>query len=275
MFKKLIKILRNPVVQYESIWLRLLVAFLVAQLIINLGQPRHGYEFYTSIGYHRGWLVTFFIAFFVMQWIYWQTVYLDWKYPWADDPKTRKRKQIIYGVGVPLLFDFVVMTIFFACFGYNIFKTRWPSLYFPVTLFMLCILNFYYHNRYKIFEKEERIKRDAKARSMQDKAERSVQKVIDKIEKVYYYFRLDRKVMAILSTGEMIATLYDAIADVDLSSGELMYARRECLVAWENIISARKVNRRYIITLKFPENEVIRLSRAQSVKYRDRLNDYM
>lgn len=110
---------------------------------------------------------------------------------------------------------------------------------------------------------------------MQFRAEKSVQKAANNVEKVYYYFRLDRKIMGILSTGKMIATLFNAIADIDLSSGEFIYARRECLVAWDNIISVRKLNRCYIITLKFPKDEKIKLSRAQSAKYRDRLDDYL
>ncbi|MES2827400.1 MAG: hypothetical protein V4687_04580 [Bacteroidota bacterium] len=271
--KTLINLLKRPVVTYESVWLRLLVAFLVAQFIVNVGQHRHNYEFYTSFGYHRGWIISFIIAIIILQGIYWLNVYLDHKYPWAKEKQIRKKKQIVYGVVVPLLFDFLIMTAFFASLGYNIFKTQWPILYFPITLLLLAILNFYYYNRYKNHEDIKRKDRSSKQQTLKTQAENSVARLVTPSEEVVLYYKDDRRIMALISSGELIFTLFSAMKEIDLSSGKLMVPNRFCRVAWSNIKSVRKLGRQFEITLHLPAGpEPVLVSKEMSVEYRDRLN---
>ncbi|MHA4893547.1 hypothetical protein ACXZ1K_02250 [Pedobacter sp. PWIIR3] len=266
-----IKFVKNPVVAYESIWLRVMVAFLVAQMIVHILRQRHGLDSYLDWTFHRTWLITFGIAFAIMQWAYLLTVYLDHKVPWDRATKKRRQKQILYGVGIPVLFDFIAMTIYFGYFGYNIFYTGWPTLYLPITLFMLGLLNFYYYNKYKVFEKKQEKARRTKERELKTLAQKTVEKEVTETERIWLYSKEDKQVWGTFNNGRKIITLLKSLTEIDLTN-EWMTPNRFYRVAWENILTVKKVDRQFLIILKIPKDYEIMVSKRMSILYRDILN---
>jgi DNA-binding LytR/AlgR family response regulator len=132
---------------------------IAAHIIVAFGARESFFQLLISWIYYRSLIPSFVIAFLLIGTVYWSTVYLDRRYDWRMNSLARAGLQIALGLIIPSLIAFLLATVYFAMFGYNIFKTYYLQFDFPLIVILLILLNVYYlaFYFYKRWEQSERL----------------------------------------------------------------------------------------------------------------------
>lgn len=133
-----------PPVRYRDFYVRLITAIVAAHIVTVFGETKSTFELLMMPGYYLGFAVSLLIALLLINYIYWITVRLDRKYAWEGKPLVRTLLQLLLGLVVPALLDFLQAWLYMRSYGVDILKTTYVSHDFQYILLMLAILNAYY-----------------------------------------------------------------------------------------------------------------------------------
>jgi hypothetical protein len=129
---------------YNDIYFRIILALLAAHIIVSFGAKESLFLLLISWFYYRSLLLSFIIAFLLINEVYWATIKLDKRYDWKQHTAERIGLQLLFGLTLPSVTAFLLATIYFAMFGYNILNTYYLQFDFPVIVIMILLLNVYY-----------------------------------------------------------------------------------------------------------------------------------
>lgn len=94
--------------------------------------------------FYIAFTVSFAIALLLVTWVHFVTTSLDARFDWHAAFTARLFRQFIFGVLVPLVFDFTLMSVYFYFMGTSIFDNGFIRHDFPVIVCFILLLNFYY-----------------------------------------------------------------------------------------------------------------------------------
>lgn len=89
-------------------------------------------------------LASFFITYLLLYLIHFFTAFLDKRYPLNSKLFARLVLQILIGIGLPAIIDFVLMFFYFKAIGRDIFTNTYLLVDFPIVVTMLLLLNGFY-----------------------------------------------------------------------------------------------------------------------------------
>ncbi|MBS1781034.1 MAG: LytTR family transcriptional regulator [Bacteroidetes bacterium] len=143
---------------YHDFYFRVIIALLAAHLIIAFGEKESFFQLLVMPAYYWSLLPSFVIAFLLVNFVNFITVKLDKKHDWMRQPLLRAGLQLTLALLLPAVLAFLLASVYFWTFGYNIFKTLYLKYDFPVIVLLLVLLNayylsFYFYKRSRIAEK--------------------------------------------------------------------------------------------------------------------------
>jgi len=133
-----------PPYGYNDIFFRIIIALIAAHIIVAFGAKESFFVLLISWFYYRSLLLSFIIAFLLVSEVYWVTVKLDKHYDWKNKTIQRVGLQLLLGITLPAITAFLLATVYFGAFGYNILDTFYLQFDFPVIVIMILLLNVYY-----------------------------------------------------------------------------------------------------------------------------------
>lgn len=132
---------------YPNLTLRILIAAIASFYILFHGRSLD-IKVFASPLFYVAFTVSWVIAVLMVEWVNYVTKSLDKYNNWFSFPVKRMRKQLIFGIFVPLLIDFCLISIYFYFLGTNIFENGFIKHDFPVIVLFVFILNFFYATFY-------------------------------------------------------------------------------------------------------------------------------
>lgn len=143
---------------YHDFYFRVIIALLAAHLIIAFGEKESFFQLLVMPAYYWSLLPSFVIAFLLVNFVNFITVRLDKKHDWIRQPLLRAGLQLTLALLLPAVLAFLLASVYFWSFGYNIFKTLYLKYDFPVIVLLLVLLNayylsFYFYKRSRLAEK--------------------------------------------------------------------------------------------------------------------------
>lgn len=137
--------LAEPVkIRYNDLAFRIILALVAAHLIVSFGAKETFFQLLLMWDFYRSLLISFVIAFILINLVYLATVQLDKRFDWKAYTLQRVALQILFACIAPAIFAFLMATLYFAAFGMWIFNTRYLQFDFPVVCLMILFLNIYY-----------------------------------------------------------------------------------------------------------------------------------
>lgn len=132
-------------IKYNDLLFRVIISLIAAHIIVAFGATQSFFQFLINWKYYRSLLPSALIAFLLISEVYWATVKLDKRFDWKENTIVRAGLQLLLGLGVPSISAFLLATVYFAMFGYNILSnTYYLQFDFPVIVILLLLLNVYY-----------------------------------------------------------------------------------------------------------------------------------
>lgn len=302
---RLTSIKQTQLSRYEPRSKRILGALIGAFLVSCINQMNNIIGALTKKNFYFDIGASFIVAFCMVETVYQFTVWLDRTDPWSTAFKKRFVKMLALCILLPVVIDFVGMGLYYY-FRYKLeiwHSVRWFSLYMPVAVLLLALLNNYYYGKRstlqnkelekeldqqvaqtdeekRLREEQQRLRAEEtrqreediqKQRSIKARLEAAVHHVLPLLIRAVFYHYKNNKVWAILDDAEKIMTHYNTILQVEVSD-EFMYANKGVIVKWTNIKKVIQVDQDFIIEVYFPEGiGSIKVSRSFSQKYRQRL----
>ena len=144
--------------EYNDLYFRIIIALLAAHIIVSFGAKESFFVLLISWYYYRSLLLSFVIAFLLISEVYLVTIKLDKNYNWKERTVQRVGLQVLIGVILPSVTAFLLATIYFRFFGFNILNTYYIRFDFPVIVILLILLNVYYlaFYFYKLWQQSEK-----------------------------------------------------------------------------------------------------------------------
>lgn len=125
----------------NDFYLRLVMSAFGAHFITAYDVKERFFELIYNEQYRRGVTGSFLIAVVLTQYVYYTSQRLDFKYDWVFNTSWRLFWQIILGFMVPAIFAFLLATVFFSIYGWNILDTAYYKQDYPVILLMIASFN--------------------------------------------------------------------------------------------------------------------------------------
>ncbi|WLD24344.1 LytTR family DNA-binding domain-containing protein [Flavobacterium dauae] len=129
---------------YRNKGFRILAALIASYYILFHGRSLDIIGELRNPVFYIAFTVSFAIALLLVTWVHFVTTSLDVRFDWRETSKTRTFRQLLFGVLVPLVFDFTLMSVYFYFMGTNIFKNGFLRYDFPIIVCFILLLNFYY-----------------------------------------------------------------------------------------------------------------------------------
>ncbi|MHB8207632.1 LytR/AlgR family response regulator transcription factor [Mucilaginibacter sp.] len=129
---------------YNDLYFRIIVALIAAHIIVSFGAKESLFQLLITPDYYQSLLPSAVIAFLLVCEVYLVTIRLDKHYDWKEDTAKRIGLQLSLALILPAITAFLLATIYFGLFGYNILNTYYLQFDFPVIVIMLILLNVYY-----------------------------------------------------------------------------------------------------------------------------------
>jgi len=173
--------LEKPVTRksgYHDFYFRVIIALLAAHLIIAFGEKESFFQLLIMPAYYWSLLPSFIIAFMLVNVVNFVTVKLDKKHDWIQQSLSRVGLQLTLALLLPAVLAFLLASVYFWAWGYNIFNTLYLKYDFPVIVLLLVLLNAYYLSFY--FYKRSRIAEKALEHPVPLQEENSLEKKVTK-----------------------------------------------------------------------------------------------
>jgi hypothetical protein len=129
---------------YNDLIFRIILAVVASHVIVSFGAKESLFQLLLMWDYWRSFAISFLIAFFLINTVYWPTIYLDKRFDWRHAPAQRAGLQLLLGCIVPGILEFLLAAGYFRIFGIWILNTGFLRFDFPLILVMLLLLNLYY-----------------------------------------------------------------------------------------------------------------------------------
>lgn len=130
---------------YNDRYFRVIAAILGAYLATEFGGVDSIFDRLLSKWFYIEFGSSLLIAIIVIELIAFFTRWLDKRYDWIQRTVPRIGMQLVLGVAVPGIVDFMLATIYFSFFGVNIIEDTFYLVYaFPYIMLMILLFNLYY-----------------------------------------------------------------------------------------------------------------------------------
>lgn len=129
---------------YRNKGFRILAALVASYYILFHGRSPDIIGELKNPVFYIAFTVSFAIALLMVTWVHFVTTSLDVRFDWYTAFKARLFRQIVFGILVPLVFDFTLMSIYFYFMGTSIFDNGFIRYDFPMIACFILLLNFYY-----------------------------------------------------------------------------------------------------------------------------------
>ncbi|WP_288878854.1 LytTR family DNA-binding domain-containing protein [Pedobacter panaciterrae] len=133
----------NPVA-YNDRKVRIIVSMIAAFLVSSYGGNQTIFKLLLTIGFYIEFLVSFIFTILIVETIAFVTRRLDRNYDWNIKPLPRALLQVLFGILLPSIIEFLLAALYFALSGYNILKTTFVDYAFPLIVMMIILFNAYY-----------------------------------------------------------------------------------------------------------------------------------
>lgn len=88
--------------------------------------------------------VSFIIVYLMVSIIDYANRWLDKRYDWREETIKRSVSQLVIGISLPLMVDFVIISVYFYFLGTNVFDNGFLRHDFPVIVLFVVVVNMYY-----------------------------------------------------------------------------------------------------------------------------------
>lgn len=211
-------------VSYPNRKLRIVIAILASFYILFHGRSLDIIGSLQMPAFYGVFTVSFTVALLLVSIVHYVTIWFDEIYDWLNFPFRRFVAQLVCGVLLPLLVDFVILSIYFYFVGSNIFENGFIRHDFPVIVCFIVILNMFYtaFYMYQLMKTKERFRENPASYSVVDLSDHRRKdnrgtndfdilsidnnglmvnfKVSDDI---VYFYREDRKMFAVTIDGKI------------------------------------------------------------------------
>lgn len=215
----------------KPIW-RVLIAVVATFIILFLGQPLHFKTAFSSPFFYLAFTVSFLVTMLLMYIVHSVTLWLDRRTPWRKAPVRRTTLQLLLGVLLPTAADIVLMTIYYTATGRDMIKRGFYLDLIFVGLFILGFNMLYFglyawhlltHKEAELNTVQELLETMAESdlfAELEVKYDGGIVR-LDVRDEVLYFFRENRKVMAMTVSGrsyviqDTLSALVTSFAPVD------------------------------------------------------------
>jgi|GEM_PF-3229607 len=263
-FKFFFKPAKIGPVQYQDIWLRLIVSFIAAAIIVGYG-PEEPYlvlitypEFYVAL------IASFFIALLIVHTVYFFTCALDNHLPWVTRFPGRLIMQFLCGFGLGVFVAILSASIYYATQKVNIFTdTRYfPMLFLPIVLFVT-VVNAYYiiHYLVKMFvpSAQNRVFKKLKQDSKINWNDQNIVLIYSSNDKCFSVSLADET----LELDTTLAKAYQA-----LQGPKYFQINKSTIISRTIILKAETVNRKtFIVTTDIFKDRVLIVARRRKKEF--------
>lgn len=148
-------------IKYNDLLFRIIISLIAAHIIVAFGATQSFFQLLINWKYYRSLLPSAVIAFLLISEVYLATVKLDKRFDWRERTVQRIGLQLLLALIIPAITAFLLATVYFAAFGYNILRnTYYLEFDFPVIVILLLLLNiyylaFYFFRRWQLAEQEK------------------------------------------------------------------------------------------------------------------------
>jgi len=129
---------------YRNKGFRILAALVASYYILFHGRSPDFIGELKNPVFYIAFTVSFAIALLLVTWVHFVTTSLDARFDWHMAPKARLFRQFVFGILVPLVFDFTLMSVYFYFMGTSIFDNGFMRYDFPMIICFVVMLNLYY-----------------------------------------------------------------------------------------------------------------------------------
>lgn len=131
-------------VRYLHWSIRMFIAFLVAILINTEGQHKPFSMLVTQANYWLAVSFSFAIGVLLIWLIHWLTKRLDVRLPWFTHLFRRILFQFLLGVCLVLVFNYLLIRVYFWVFEMDFARTGYMQVEFPIIRWMVLLMNVFY-----------------------------------------------------------------------------------------------------------------------------------
>lgn len=159
--------------------------------------------------------VSFVITYIMVSIIDYTNRWLDKRYDWREETLKRSLAQLVMGISLPLMVDFVIISTYFYFLGTNVFDNGFLRHDFPVIVLFVVVVNMYYILVSIFAEKEYNSILDMQPKPTKNDSILDKNKVfltiicpelkdsdISLTDDVFYFFRNDRHVFLVTTSGK-------------------------------------------------------------------------
>lgn len=139
---------QNNTLRYSDRKVRLYSAAIGAFMISVYGETKPIFELMMLKEFYLALVVSFLIAFILINLVYLVTVRLDRQYRWETETIQRLLLQVLLAFIAPAILAFLFAWTYLSAYGINILKTSYVTHDYQFILMMLLLLNAYYLGHY-------------------------------------------------------------------------------------------------------------------------------
>ncbi|WP_026903726.1 LytTR family DNA-binding domain-containing protein [Pedobacter glucosidilyticus] len=134
--------------KYFSFGVRLIVALLVSHYLVVVPQTKSFWQIMQQTNYYWAMLFSTLIAVALLQCVHSTTRYLDSRINWEDNLWKRGSYQLIFGVLLVLLLDYLFIRFYFWYFDNDFEASGYMQVEFQIITIQVLLLNLIYVFRY-------------------------------------------------------------------------------------------------------------------------------
>jgi DNA-binding LytR/AlgR family response regulator len=130
--------------KYLSLGVRLMLALLVSHYLVVVPQTKSFWQIMRQTNYYWAMLFSTFITAALLQWVHLTTQYLDHRINWEDNLWKRGSYQLIFGVLLVLLIDYLFIRFYFWYFDSDFEASGYMQVEFQIVTIQVLLLNLIY-----------------------------------------------------------------------------------------------------------------------------------
>lgn len=237
-------------VAYTSRRVRIGISLLASFYIIFHGRPFEIGRAVTSPKFYLALAVSFAVTILLVKIVHYMTLWLDHHVPWRNMTKERIMFQVLLCFVLPLLIDFVILSVYFYLGGTTIFESGFISHDLPLIACFVLLINFYYitlflyHTHYEDKGDDLLVRGSEVSRFADDTDENDLYNIdhnglhvqIKASDDIIYFIRINRKVHAFAASG-IIYHLNDSLKTIESQYNSLGF----CKINRSTIVNCRTV----------------------------------
>jgi|GEM_PF-7079699 len=135
-------------VRYLPTYLAIILPVGIGHLIVWMQQSKSLIQVMRQRGYWPAVVLSCLLGLLVVGYEQRMVKHLDERFPWEDNFRKRLKKQLVYGIALPLVMILCCMSVYFGLQGVSMIHRKYLQIEFPVAFLLLSGLNVYYFGWY-------------------------------------------------------------------------------------------------------------------------------